>query len=386
MKFLLLFKKFILGWLFSSSVLFFNSLCYGANWRLGTSNELILDEKEFFPIGIYCVNPSENFKVFKELKAAGFNTIQTYKFEANYLETYLRKTAILDLKALIFPGVRIEKDKTYTLDKAAMAVNVLKGSSAILAWQLVDEPDINNISHERINELRARIHIEDQSRPTALVVENVNKYKNYTSVTDIMMVDPYPIPNGLLTKVSDAVDKARLAVEDMKPVWVILQIFGYQDEKHKGYGRSREPTIDEVRCMTYLSIVHGVKGIFYFAYYGSQYDVRLSPKHWEGVKKIAGELRYLTPILLAQKSPKRIKVGIKNGDQSAIHYSLKEHKDKTYLIAVNVLNSPVRAIFSGFEKSIRQISVEFEGRNIASGNGGFSDDFTPYAVHVYRIR
>ena len=41
-----------------------------------------------------------------------------------------------------------------------------------------------------------------------------------------------------------------------------------------GWGWKREPTEAELRAMTWLAVVHGVQGIFYYTYHGSRYFIR----------------------------------------------------------------------------------------------------------------
>ena len=385
MKFFTFYFKYISAGLFLLNSLCLASFCHADSWRLGLSHQLVLDGKEFFPIGMYGVYSADGVEALKELKAAGFNAVQTYVYSKKYLQDYLREAQQVGLRAFIYPGTRLSRDEVDPLGKVASMVKTLSEKDAVLAWQLADEQEYNKILPEQVEELRRRIHLGDRSRPTALVIAKSNNYKNYAPVTDIMIVDPYPVSKEPLTGISDAVEKARIAVKNKKPVWVVVQLFGYQNEQHKGYGRKREPTIGEVRCMTYLAIVHGAKGIFYFAYHGSQYDVRLSPKYWEGVKGIAGELRDLTPVLLASGNGKKINVQDQGGGQKAIHSLVKKLDGKKYLFAVNTLNAPVHGIILGVEGSVQQIGVEFESRNVDRVDGVFVDNFAPYAVHIYKI-
>jgi len=375
-------KRVINLWLMVFGLSLISTISFGSSVWHDQHNNLLVNKEPFFPIGMYSVRSPT---VFTELKRAGFNTVHSYEISKEYLCNYLLKAEDAGLKTYIYPATQM-KDISYSLQKVASAVEEFRNSPALLAWQLVDEPELKKtISLSDVAQLYKMVDIVDGTHPSALVISKADKLEDYVPYTDIIIVDPYPIPDRPLTLVSDMIDKTILAVGDKKPVWAILQVFGYQDKQHKGWNRKREPTLAEVRCMTYLAIAHGAKGIFYFAYHGSQYDIRLSPKHWDGVKRIAGELRDLTPVLLAPKSKKKIGVKVDGGNQTTIHSLIKEWDGKTYLIAVNVSNAPIRGIFSGIDESVQQIDVEFENRNVNCVNGGFSDDFTPYAVHIYKI-
>jgi len=339
-----------------------------------------------FPIGLYNVKTT----VFRELVDAGFNTVHIYNYDKDYLNKYFYDVQRHGLRVLAYPGTRIESDKFYDLRNVAKNVASLK-ADILLAWQLSDEPELQNIKPGDINAMREEIVRADPFHPTAVIISKSGRYNDYAATADILMVDPYPVPDHPLTLVSDAIEKARFAVQDKKPVWAILQAFGYQNSRNKGWGRDREPTFEEERCMTYLAIVHGAKGIFYYTYHGSQYFIELSPEHWKGIKRLASELRDLTPVLLAPAGPSVLKIEITpdssrkdaNGDP-AIHYMVKELDGKGYLIAVNVVEKPLTAAITGFSSGTGKIDVLFEkGRQVPVIDDKFTDDFAPYAVHIY---
>jgi hypothetical protein len=101
-------------------------------------------------------------------------------------------------------------------------------------------------------------------------------------------VDPYPIPHEPLTRVADFVTVARQAVQDNQPVWLIPQAFAWYQYNSKNPDRGhlptdeelrtgRAPTFEEERCMTYLGLIHGAKGLIYYCYY----DLRVLPQYRE---------------------------------------------------------------------------------------------------------
>lgn len=356
----------------------------GKRHRAINENQLIsVDGKPFFPIGIYSVNPPT---VFKELREAGFNTVHTYepaKPDLKYLKKYVGAAGKEGLKVLIHPGYHKYVAKGDT-DAAEDNVRQLLDSSTILAWYLIDEPDLQGVLPGKVSKAKEAIARVDAKHPIALVVASPDKFSAYADSTDIFMVDPYPIGRGksgtsfLLTKVSDYVKRARIAVKDQKPVWVVLQAFGYQNENNKGWGWEREPTYKEERCMTYLAIVHGAKGIFYYTYHGSQYYIKDSPKHWSDLKRIVSELKELQPILL---SPDRLdsKIWI---DNNSIHFSVKEVGGVKYIIAVNPTKKTYDVVFGGLS-DISDMKVLFESREVKIIDGTMKDYFSPYDVHIY---
>jgi hypothetical protein len=63
-----------------------------------------------------------------------------------------------------------------------------------------------------------------------------------------------------------------------------------------------------------------------------------------------------------------------------------------YLIVVNSENTPAQGVgfsLQGGKKAVVQparVEVVFENRSAAVQDGGWNDDFEPYAVHIYAIK
>ena len=143
--------------------------------------------------------------------------------------------------------------------------------------------------------------------------------------------------------------------------------------------------------MTYLAIVHGARGILYYCYRGSQYEILDSPEHWADLKRLAGELRELTPVLLSDDSEEKLglrvtgPLGRTDADEMPpVHYLLKEQGETRTLIAVNPADRAVNVTFRGPTAAYLSLNVLFENRTVTAKNGVFSDRFAPYAVHIYQ--
>jgi hypothetical protein len=194
--------------------------------------------------------------------------------------------------------------------------------------------------------------------------------------------------------VAQIVDAAKKAVGDKKPIWAVLQAFGYQNEKHKGWGWKREPTYQEMKAMTYLAIARGARGIFYYTYHGSQYFIKGSPRHWEELKAIVGELRAIYPLLISPVILDfELDITELGKDQASLFWTVREVSEEnalikagTYLVVVNSTNRPVMASFWLKKHQSTDIKVILENRKLVSTDGNFSDSFAPYGVHIYNLK
>lgn len=336
----------------------------------------------FFPIGIYSANPPSDH-VFGQLKAAGFNTAQTYAPQLAYLESYLNACESYGLKGLVPPGRVL--DAAAFADGAHLAnVPTLRSAPALLAWYLVDEPELRDIPAEAVAQGRADILEFDSQSSIAIVVARRDRYDDYAGATDVLMTDIYPIRVARslpLRTVGDAVWEAIDATANAKPVWAVVQAFGYQNEVNNGWGWDREPTVQELRAMTYLAIVQGASGIFFYAYHGSRYYIEDSPEFWQAVKDVAGEINALLPCLV--RPPAAPVTMALSRATSQISCTTRTDGQNSYLIAVNAGPEPASARFR-LPDELLIADALFEGRSVDVEAGVLSAHFDAYAVHVYR--
>jgi len=299
-----------------------------------------------FIVGIYSVNPT---RAIKECKNAGFNCVQTYENKLPYLQEYLSECRHNSLFALVCPGLDFRQYGQTSESQVKELVS--KNNLPNVIWYIADEPDLKNdrAARQKVSALNSAVMSADPDATTALTAGWWTPYQDWADIADVFMVDIYPIGtkgyNDNIQKVSEHTRKAVQAVRGKKPVWVILQAFGYQNEKNKAWGWKREPTYDEARAMTYLAIINGAKGVFYYTYHGSQYFIEDSRQHWSNIKSIVAELNNYLPVLPAEASDQIIVDDLSG--KNAIEYSVKKYKGKYYLFAVNGRRENVKARIRG---------------------------------------
>ncbi|MFQ5716898.1 MAG: hypothetical protein ACE5GQ_07315, partial [Nitrospinales bacterium] len=272
----------------------------------------------FFPIGIY----SAAIDAFAELKEAGFNLVQSYNANPDFVRRFVKAAGVHGLKVLSsLTMTRPDKNLSKFIAE-------IKDERGLFGWYIADEPEGRGTSPSFLWLWSRYIQSIDPGHPTALVNIRSRKVVDYAPAVDIAMVDPYPIPHMPVTWLSDSIDEARRAIDDKKPVWAVIQVFNWSDEsrrlkKELAQGRGRFPTYEEERCLTYLSIVHGVRGLMFFSHASAR---RNDPelKNWKNVKRLASELRDLYPLLLAPDLTERLSLKVggardANGNP-AIHY------------------------------------------------------------------
>ena len=128
--------------------------------------------------------------------------------------------------------------------------------------------------------------------------------KKYANALDIVMADPYPVPNFPITIAGDVAGQLKTEFKGKRPVWMVLQAFG------GGEWWGREPTIQEIRSMTWQAIINGATGIQYFVRQGLNYFPK-SVAAWSECGRMALEVAEITPWLLSDEETLPVESSLK---------------------------------------------------------------------------
>jgi hypothetical protein len=197
--------------------------------------------------------------------------------------------------------------------------------------------------------------------------------RKYANALDIVMADPYPIPNLPVTIAGDVAEALETEFKGKKPVWIIPQAFG------GGELWQREPTLQEIRSMTWQSIINGATGIQYFVRQGLNYFPK-SAAMWSECGRMSVEVAELTPWLLSDEENIPVSSSSKN-----ISVTSRVHNGQLLIIAVNKINEPVSVSFRFNGKYGGKARVMFENRFITANGGSISDQIAPFGSQAYMI-
>lgn len=194
----------------------------------------------------------------------------------------------------------------------------------------------------------------------------------FNGIYDILGHDPYwlPLKGERISKHAAQVDTyRRFSLQLGKPLWITPQAAGWE--------ATSEITLEQQRCQTYLDMIHGAKGIVYWTYSIASTDMLKT------LKELAGEVRYLTPALLAPDGEQLVD----DAGNSGVHVSVKEFGGKTWLLAANIdgdMRKRVRISLPGIQGEPQALAL-FENRRMPLRKGAFEDEFAPYGTHAYEI-
>jgi hypothetical protein len=348
---------------------------------------LIVNKREFFPFGFYTYTPVHPTLPEEEV-VKGFNMISPY--QSILPETFIMRKKYMDRCAQL--GMKVhynllsvsggggvgskieglsERQKRELLVRE---IEAFRDHPALLAWYIADEPTGNKILPDSLIKIYKMVKELDPWHPVSIVfMAPFMSSRQYADALDIVMADPYPVPDSPITMVGDAAGQLAAEFGGKKPVWIVPQAFG------GGEWWSREPSLQELRSMTYQSIIKGARGIQYFVRQG----LNLFPKStstWAECGRMAAEIAELTPWLLSDEES----IPVRSGSQNIIATSA-QHDGQLVIIAVNKNNSPQRADFSIASPFSGKVRVLFENRSINASGGYFSDQLSAFGSQVFLI-
>jgi hypothetical protein len=304
---------------------------------------LILDGKPFFPIGLY-LGPTED-EHLERISKAGFNTILCYGYGVGENpEAYMERARKYGLKVIYsvkdfyegtayFPqlgksGLELAKD--YVLK--------FRDHPSLLAWYINDELPIAYIP--KLTEMYQLIKNLDPNHPQLQVLYEIPDLELYYNCTDIMGVDPYPIPSRPISMVSEWTSSAVKAMSNAKPVWVVPQIFDWS--VYNPTNEPREPTFEEKKNMFYQALINGAKGLIAYSYFdllrttgGKEASKELFEKRWKEVCEIIAEIKRIVPAILEGEDLGKLK-GIPENEGFQARGFL--YKGNLYILTANTSN------------------------------------------------
>ena len=283
--------------------------------------QITVNGKPFFPILMYDVPiDHDSLKMFRD---HGFNVLTAPAENATTLREHGFYTAAhsvgsegLSLDGLLF-GVGMDSPALYWKE------DLLEKSRADLAKMRKLFPD-RPIFH-------AIGYWEDE--PAGVFSNKVptkERYEELVKVLDVSAPYLYPLPYQPVRSVGEALARAGVASGGRKPLLPVLQLFVWKPD-------DPYPTPAELKCMAYLSLIHGADGIAYFSYNnvnGKEKTnlARVQPDLWRSVKSINAEMKQIGEFLLDSQPEPAVQVKVRD---SAVEWRAAARGDSILLLLAN---------------------------------------------------
>lgn len=228
--------------------------------------------------------------------------------------------------------------------KLLVALSAMNGkiSDRNFSFYVNDEPGIHSFPPATAADMQRLLkrHFPDVSTCMAIVRPQV--IPDYQEGADYFMLDQYPVPNMPMTWLSDSLDEAAGYVGRDR-LQAVIQAFG--GAQHARYGWPRLPTFAEMNCLAFLAVIHGARGIYFFAYP----EIMATAQGRDDFNRVIARLNSLYSWLQVKnrKQPVTVSMVSKNRfdpqGRAAVHCTEKMQHDTTLLMCVNTIRTFVEA-------------------------------------------
>src|ERR1700722_6777761 len=205
---------------------------------------------------------------------------------------------------------------------------------------------------------------------------------SWKDTVDILGVDAYPLAQltgNDLAEVADRTRAAYQAAHGSRPVWTVIQFFQLDLE-------SAWPTEQQLHDMSWMAIVEGATGLFYWEYgLRGLYEIKDPVEHaalYQELINVTNEIKSLEPVLLSPDAP----VITANSAADTVFTRTKIGSDANrYLFAYNHTALPVTAEFTLAQPAGSIVDYDTGGTSAPDTSTTFSGVFQPYQAHVFVI-
>jgi len=280
----------------------------------------VVEGKRFFPLGAYTGphgsggghNANAGDADLKRMADAGLNTVLSYGYASTPIKdgpAFLQLAQKNHMYVIYSVKDMYDGHGHYPINglsgqEAAKAqIEQVKNSPALLAWYINDE-----MGGEWLKAIQSRydqIWDIDGDHPAYIVSNKPQINGEYIHMSDVLGMDPYPVGYSRdLDFVTYWTKETTRATGSTKGTWSVVQIFNPVYAGHN----DKNPTLDEMRNMSYQSLINGSKGLIYYAYHwlffaqdknGKRvYSQEAFNKRWPDVKKTVQEISGLTDVIL----------------------------------------------------------------------------------------
>lgn len=240
---------------------------------------------ERFPIGMFGVrHASEVDSIAKE----GFDTFLIDGVDAETQNSIVARAIHKGMRIIASPVQFRKSDRT-------------PKDGPLDAWLVHDGSDDIGLSSKALAAEISAVKSWGPNVPATFFIGAGANAKKYAGIGDAMMLGWYPVPYHPIGSIADEIDKAYWYTGG-RPLWVVVQSFDYRDLPQRKPIFGRFPDHLELRSMSYLAIVHGAKGLFYYTLNrGGGKSLLDSPELWQATARMAREMRAMQPIFSANR-------------------------------------------------------------------------------------
>ena len=329
-------------------------------------NNLVVNGVPVFPMGLYHVYTRDQMRQIRE---QGFNCIQIWGETPDHFKQMLDWAHMEGLMS--WTVTKMVKD-----DYLTKLVTAFKDHPAHFMWDLVDEPAIRNITPQSVKSKADVIRSIDPDHPIKISFADRRRAIEYRDSLDIVASHTYPMPYGRVTRMGDVMQALAATFDSAVPHHASPQAWMSSNDV-----RQIEQTVAQTRGMTYLAIIHGAKGLYYYSFIDhGAWDLRQHPRLWSTFKGLTWEIETLSNVILMGR-----RIGGMTVSTPKVQCAAWEHDGDHTLIAVNTVEEQIEAQFT-LPGSFVVCKVFEEEQRLVEAEGLFNHRFTPLETLMLKLK
>jgi hypothetical protein len=258
--------------------------------------------------------------------------------------------------------------------------STLSSDPGVVGYYVGDEPPIR-VQPETFHQY-SLIKANDPSGFNLAVIGLPPDLPFWKDSVDVLGVDPYPILSASgndLASVAKWTREAFQAGHGSRPVWTVIQFFQTDLE-------SAWPTQQQLHDMSWMAIVEGATGLFYWSYGEAALGWVKNPAEHAALYRelinVTTEIKSLEPVLLSPDAA----VITANSALGTVFTKTKVGADGTrYLFSYNYTASEVTAEFTLAQPAASIIDYDTGVGTAPDTSTTFSGTFQPYQAHIFLI-
>lgn len=301
----------------------------------------VIEQKPHFFVGLCHVPPSD----FKKVSALGFNVVTSPAFWGP-AEDPAALQALVEAERC---GLKVIAD--IDTPQGLRAKNeVFRMHPALLGWLAFTDPEFNVTDEQVVKDTFREILRADSDHPIMMTFRDPRAFGTFGKYAKLIGIDLFPIPDLPLVGVPALVRQAWGETVN-RSVWVVVQLCEARHAQSPNPKPLRRPTIDEVRCITYLALIQSARGVLFFNFEKGELP-KLAPELWTGVQELAQELRRSENVITV-KNAGAIDIG-----GSLIHAAYRHSGDDWFLMYANPFPEPARSEIDFPAGPVKQLTLE----------------------------
>lgn len=245
---------------------------------------LDLEGRKVFPVGVVLrqARPED----LQQVQSLGLNLVQAQQLDDP--APFVQQAARLGIQVVLPAGLTADQ-KDFPAVARARAEAL--ANVPYLAWSLVEQPDQRPDYIPVLGKMYDALHQAD-SRPVFQANHTPASLGQLGEDADVVALDPFPLSDvpAPVSTVATWLDTARLVMPAGKGLWLVNQAF----EQPPTW--THAPTFEQLRCMDWLGINHGAKGILYAFLRDGDWSL-MDSQLAEAVRREATEIIALEPFL-----------------------------------------------------------------------------------------